>query len=404
MIDSIQNFNMEKVQMISKIKEFAQHHKEELVAFASELVTIPSYTGREEKVVRAIERKMTDFGYDEVIIDGMGNLIGVIGAGDKKIMLDSHIDTVKVEDADAWTVPPFSGKIVDNMLCGRGSVDMKSAAAASVYAGYAVKKFGLAEGKTVYVSCTVMEEDCDGENLRHVFSKEGIHPGYVVICEPSSCMLALGHKGKAQVKITTEGVSAHGSAPEKGINAVYKMAEIIQRVEALSNRLIREGDRSGTVVLSNIDCVTASLNAVPIQCVIDLDRRIVETEDEGLIRRQMDALVEGTDATWDIGTVRRKSWTGLDVVYTPFHIAWSIDLDHELTEAAVTAYQALYNDAPEIMKWDFSTNAVASVGIGIPTIGYGPGDPKLAHMKDERCAVEEIIDACQFYTALIETL
>jgi len=118
----------------------------------------------------------------------------------------------------------------------------------------------------------------------------------------------------------------------------------------------------------------------------------------------MDALVEGTDAAWKIGTVYRKSWTGLDVVYNPFHLAWSIDLKHELAEAAVSAYQALYNDAPEIMKWDFSTNAVASVEMGIPTIGYGPGDSKLAHMKDEHCSVEEIIDACQFYTALIEKL
>ena len=390
--------------MISEIKKFTRQHQEDLAGFASELVSIPSYTGQEENVVRAIERKMKEFGYDDVIIDGMGNIIGVIGTGGKKIMLDSHIDTVKVKDADDWAVPPFSGRIVDKMLYGRGSVDMKSAAAASIYAGYAIKTLGLAKGKTVYVSCTVMEEDCDGENLRHVFNKEQIRPDYVVICEPSSCMLAVGHKGKAMVKITMEGVSAHGSAPEKGVNAVYKMAEVIQRVEALSDRLIREGDRAGTVVLSNIDCVTASLNAVPTKCVIDLDRRIAEAEDEAVIRCEMDALVEGTDATWEIGTVYRKSWTGLDVVYNPFHLAWSIDLKHELAEAAVSAYQALYNDAPEIMKWDFSTNAVASVEMGIPTIGYGPGDSKLAHMKDERCSVEEIIDACQFYTALIEKL
>ena len=390
--------------MISEIKKFARQHQEDLAGFASELVSIPSYTGQEENVVRAIERKMKEFGYDDVMIDGMGNIIGVIGTGGKKIMLDSHIDTVKVKDADDWAVPPFSGRIVDKMLYGRGSVDMKSAAAASIYAGYAIKMLGFAKGKTVYVSCTVMEEDCDGENLRHVFNKEDIRPDYVVICEPSSCRLAVGHNGKAQVKIAMEGVSAHGSAPEKGVNAVYKMAEVIQRVEALSDRLIRDGDGAGTVVLSNIDCVTASLNAVPTKCVIDLDRRIVEAEDEAVIRCEMDALVDGTDAAWEIGTVYRKSWTGLDVVYNPFHLAWSIDLKHELAEAAVSVYQSLYSDAPEIMKWDFSTNAVASVEMGIPTIGYGPGDSKLAHMKDEHCPVEEIIDACQFYTALIEKL
>jgi putative selenium metabolism hydrolase len=390
--------------MSSDIKTFARQHQEDLIGFAGELVGIPSYTGREENVVRAIEKKMKALGYDDVRIDGMGNIIGVIGSGEKKIMLDSHIDTVKVDDAEDWTVPPFSGRIVDNMLYGRGSVDMKSAAAASIYAGYAVKALGLAKGKTVYVSGTVMEEDCDGENLRHIFSKEGIRPDCVVICEPSSCMLAVGHKGKAQIKIIMEGVSAHGSAPEKGVNAVYKMAQIIQRVEALSDGLICGGDLTGTVVLSNIASVTASLNAVPAKCVIDLDRRLVEAEDEAFIRREMDALIDGTDATWEIGTVHRKSWTGLEVAYTPFHPAWSIDLEHELAQAAVNAYQSLFNAAPKIMKWDFSTNAVASVGMGIPTIGYGPGDPKRAHMKDEHCSVEEIMDACQFYTALIAGL
>jgi len=390
--------------MISEIKEFARQYREDIVGFAGELVSIPSYTGQEEAVIKVIEKKMKDLGYDDVIIDEMGNIIGVIGKGEKKIMLDSHVDTVSVKDADEWAVPPFSGRIENNMLHGRGSADMKSGAAASIYAGCAIKKLGLAEGKTVYVSCTVMEEDCDGENLRYVFNMENIVPDVVVICEPSSGRLAMGHKGKAQVKITMEGVSAHSSAPEKGINAVYKMAEIIQRVEKLSDNLTREGDRSGTVVLSNIECDTASLNAIPVKCVIDLDRRLVETEDEPFIRQELDALVEGTEATWEIGKVKKISWTGMDVVYHPFHLAWSIDLKHELAQNAVSAYRELYNKLPNMIKWDFSTNAVASIEKGIPTIGYGPGDAKLAHMKDERCSVEEIIDAFQFYTALVKNL
>ena len=101
---------------------------------------------------------------------------------------------------------------------------MKSSIAAAMYAGALAKKQGLASGKTIYVSGTVFEEDCDGENLKHLFKELNLRPNYVVICEPSNNQIALGHKGKAQISIKTRGVSAHGSAPEKGINAIYEMA------------------------------------------------------------------------------------------------------------------------------------------------------------------------------------
>jgi putative selenium metabolism hydrolase len=389
---------------MDKIKEFASQYRDDLAGFAAELVRTRSYTGQEKNVIRAIEQKMGSLGYDDVRIDAMGNILGTMGTGPDKIMFDAHVDTVRVDDAEDWAVPPFSGRLVGDMLHGRGSVDMKSGAAAAVYAGYAAKRLGLLDGKTVYVSCTVMEEDCDGENLRYLFGQKEILPDRVVICEPSSCRLAVGHKGKAQIKITTEGVSAHGSAPEKGVNAVYKMAEVIRRVEALSDRLIGEGHRAGSVVLSNIRCDTASLNAIPVKCTIDLDRRTVESEDDAFIRREMDALVAGTGADWQIGEVHRTSWTGMDVTYHPFHPAWSIDLDHDFSKTALNAYRALHGTSPEVMTWDFSTNAVACIEKGIPTIGYGPGDSKLAHMKDEQCPVDEIVDALQFYAAVIKTL
>ena len=114
---------------------------------------------------------------------------------------------------------------------------MKSSVAASVYAGALAKKMGFTEGKTIYVSCTVFEEDCDGENLKHLFKELNLRPDYVVICEPSNNTITLGHKGKAQVAIKTKGRSAHGSAPEKGKNAIYEMAEIIERV-AQANQLL----------------------------------------------------------------------------------------------------------------------------------------------------------------------
>jgi len=380
----------------------SQDIQAELIEFTQSLIRIRSYSGEEEEIIRYIEKKMIALGYDEVIIDSMGNLLGRIGDGEKSILFDSHVDTVAVNDADEWEVPPFNGEIIDGHLWGRGSVDMKSSVAASVYAGALAKKLGLTAGKTIYVSCTVFEEDCDGENLKHLFNERNLKPDYVIICEPSNNVIALGHKGKAQISIKTHGISAHGSAPEKGLNAIYEMAEIIQRVEKVNAELMKKDKPRGTLVMSRISSVSASLNAVPSECEVYLDRRTVPGETEEDIKREMDDLVAGKKATWEVGTLHRKSWTGMDIKYDPFHPAWKIDLEHELTKACIAAYRENFGSEPTAFDfWDFSTNAVTPVSLGIPTIGFGPGEYKLAHMRNENCEVSQIIEACGFYTRLI---
>ena len=265
----------------------------EVIAFTQDLVRIQSFSGQEEEIARFIAAKMQALGFDEVTIDAMGNVLGRIGSGGRSILFDSHMDTVTVNDAADWQVPPFSGAIVDGRLYGRGSMDMKASLAASIYAAALAKRQGLAVGKTVYVSCSVFEEDCDGENLKHLFKELQLRPDFVVICEPSENRIALGHKGKAQIAIKTHGVSAHGSAPEKGLNAVYEMAEIIQRVEQVNTELMKRAEPRPTLVLSRISSVSASLNAVPSECEIYLDRRMVPGETAEDIRTEMDRLIAG---------------------------------------------------------------------------------------------------------------
>jgi len=379
--------------------------KSEITGFASDLVRIRSYSGREEEITRFVEQKMKLLGYDRVLVDSMGNLTGIIGNGPVSVLFDSHVDTVEVNDDSEWDIPPFSGQILGGRLHGRGSVDMKSSVAASVYAAAIAKRRGLTEGKTVYVTCTVSEEDCDGENLKHLFKELGIKPGFVIICEPSGNRIALGHKGKAQLKITTSGIPSHGSAPEKGINAIYEMAEIINRVEKLNGSLASSGSQHGTIVLSKVSSSAESLNAVPSECEIYLDRRMIEGETEKTISGEMDKLVDGKRAKWGIGTLYKKSWTGMEIIYNPFHTAWKISQDHDLTKRCMQAYRDCFEiDPGNFVYWDFSTNAVTPVSMGIPTIGFGPGDYKMAHMRNESCEVSQITDACSFYISLINCI
>ena len=390
---------------MNKLDLITPEVKKELIEFTQSLVRIKSVSGQEEEIVKFIEKKMNALGYDEVIIDSMGNVVGRIGNGEKAIMFDSHVDTVEVKDEEKWDVPPFSGNIVDGRLYGRGSVDMKSGAAASIYAGAIAKKLGFDSGKAIYVSCSVFEEDCDGENLKHLFKELNLKPNYMIICEPSGNKISLGHKGKAQISIKTHGISAHGSAPEKGINAIYEMAEIIQRVEKTNVELMKKDGPRGTLVMSRISSTSASLNAVPSECEVYLDRRMVPGETEDDIKKEMVQIIKGKNATWEVGTLFRKSWTGMDIKYEPFHLAWKIDLNHELTKTCIAAYNENFqSDRAEYDFWDFSTNAVTPVSMGIPTIGFGPGEYKLAHMHNEHCKVNQIIDACSFYARIIHKI
>jgi putative selenium metabolism hydrolase len=375
------------------------------MAFAQDLVRIKSYSGQEEQIARFIASKMEALGFDEVIIDRYGNVLGRVGDGERVILFDSHTDTVNVMDEDEWDVPPFSGEILDGYLWGRGSVDMKSGAAASIYAAALAKSLGLVSGKTVYVSCTVYEEDCDGEGLKHLLKECNLKPDYAIICEPSANTIATGHKGKAQVIIKTKGISAHSSAPEKGLNAIYEMAEIIQRIERANLELIQRGGRRSTLAISQISSTSVSLNAIPSACEVYLDRRMVVGETGQSIRDEMEKLIAGKNATWEIGTLHRRTWTGEELTYEPFHLAWEISLHHDLSKAFIEAYAETFGYSPERYDyWDFSTNAVATVSSGIPTIGFGPGEQKLAHMRNEKCEARQIVDACAVYTRVINKL
>ncbi|MFM8738580.1 MAG: M20/M25/M40 family metallo-hydrolase, partial [Cytophagales bacterium] len=160
--------------------------EKDLIQFAQDLVRIKSYSGQEEEAIRLVEKKMLSLGFDEVVIDQTGNVLGKIGNGSKSILFDSHVDTVEVNDASEWKIPPFSGEVMNGRLHGRGSVDMKSSVAASVYAAALAKQQGFTKEKTIYVSATVFEEDCDGENLKHLFKEQSLRPDAVVICEPSN--------------------------------------------------------------------------------------------------------------------------------------------------------------------------------------------------------------------------
>ncbi|QZY54818.1 YgeY family selenium metabolism-linked hydrolase [Crassaminicella profunda] len=391
--------------MNDSIVECFSQLRDDLIKFTQKLVRIESYTGKEQEATELVKAEMEKLGYDEVIVDNYGSVLGRVGSGDTKIIYDAHIDVVEAKDANEWKYGAFSGEIVDGAMYGRGTVDTKSSVCAMIYAGHAMKKLGLLEDKTVYISASVMEEDFDGELLFRVIEEQKLDLDYTIIGEPSNLQLAVGHRGRSMYTITTKGVSAHGSAPNNGVNAIYKMAKILSRVENQQKEFDKINGEKGSVVVSNIEARTASLNAVPDQCKIYLDRRLALGETEEMVAKEMDKIIEGTDATWEIYNAIGKSATGKDVVLRTFMPAWETAEDHQLTQAAIKSFNEVLEKKPEIFKWEFSTNGFATNGrFNVPTIGFGPGEMKYAHMKDEHCKVEDIVTAAKVYTALIKYL
>jgi putative selenium metabolism hydrolase len=368
----------------------------------SALVKIPSPCGREEAVCRAIAAMCRDAGCGEVRFDGLGSVIARIGSGPRKLAFDAHVDTVGVGDPGQWELDPYSGLVKDGRVHGRGAADQKGGAAAMIAAVRILAGTGSPDGLSVYFTFTVFEEDCDGLCWRFLVEREGLRPDFAVSTEPTSCRLYRGQRGRMEIEAKVKGVSAHGSAPERGESAAYKAARAALAMERLNERLpADEFLGRGSVVVSKIDVKGPSLCAVPDQGTVYLGRRLTwgETADGALdeVRRAM-----GADAaSVAMPRYEAKGWNGATYVQDLYFPAWRIDADHPLVAAGRAAHARLFGREPEVGRWTFSTNGVAICGThGIPTVGFGPGDEDKAHAPNEFNRVDDLVAASAFYAML----
>jgi len=384
----------------------ARELEAELTGFMQDIIRIPSLSSQEGAVIDRIRQEMEKLDYDEITVDPMGNLIGRIGSGPRIIAFDGHTDVVDVGDRSLWDREPFSGDIEDGILYGRGTSDMKGGVASSVYAGGIVKKRGVPDDVTVYVTATVQEEDCDGLCWQYIANEDGIRPELVCITEPTSLRVYRGHRGRMEMEVHTSGISCHGSAPERGVNAVYKMAGIIADIESLNEGLEpRDPLGKGTVTISEIRSTSPSLCAVADGCTIHLDRRLTIGETEETSVAEIEALpsVQVAEATVTVLDYAVPSYTGLTYPTRKYYPTWETPEDHSGVNAALAAHQGAFGEDAEVGFWVFSTNAVATAGmLDIPTIGFGPGHEKFAHAPNEQVEIEHLVRSSAFYTALVD--
>jgi putative selenium metabolism hydrolase len=391
--------------MNRKYQQAARELEPALIAFMQDIVRIPSLSSAEGAVIARIRQEMERLGYDEVTVDPMGNLLGRIGDGPRIIALDGHVDTVDMGDLSQWDRDPLSGDVENGILYGRGASDMKGGVAASVYAGAVLKKTGLPRDISLYVTATVQEEDCDGLCWQYIVNEDGLRPELVVIAEPTSLRIYKGQRGRMEMEVTTTGVSCHGSAPERGDNAIYKMAAIISDIEQLNDSLPpREPLGKGSVTISHIRSTAPSRCAVADGCTIHLDRRLTVGETEASSVAEILALpsVQAAGAAVTVLEYGVPSYTGLVYPTRKYYPTWQVDDDHEAVGSAIAAFELAFGETPETGFWTFSTNGVATAGMhGIPTIGFGPGHEHFAHAPNEQTEVEHLVRSTAFYAAFV---
>ena len=387
-----------------KVKAAAQGYEKEMTKFLRDLIAIPGESCGEEGVIRRIEKEMKAVGFDQVLIDPMGNILGTMGTGEKLIAYDGHIDTVGVGNLDNWTFDPYQGFESDTEIGGRGASDQLGGIVSAVYGAKVMKDLGLLSDKyRVLVTGTVQEEDCDGLCWQYILQEDKVKPEFVVITEPTDGNIYRGQRGRMEIRVDVKGVSCHGSAPERGKNAIYMMADILQEIRELNERLHYDPFLGkGTVTVSEIFYSSPSRCAVADGCSVSLDRRLTDGETYQMALDEVRNLpsCQKYDAQVSMYKYSRASWTGLEYPTDCFFPTWVIPAEHPATMAMVESYRGMYGE-PLVDKWTFSTNGVSIMGrYDVPCIGFGPGKEAQAHAPNERNWKADLVKCCAVYAAM----
>ncbi len=362
------------------------------VALTRELVAFNTVNppGAELACVEHLVRRLEAVGFECAVLplgDGRANLLARIGRRDAPgLVFTGHVDTVPL-GAKPWSVDPFAGEIRDGRLYGRGSSDMKSGVAAFVIAAAACAD-ALKDGPEVVLAITAGEETgCDGALA---MAAGGVLPkaAALLVGEPTGNQPMIGHKGALWLKAETAGVTAHGSMPELGDNAVYKAARAISRLADFDFNVARHPVLGKPTL--NVGKVSGGLNinSVPDHAEILVDVRTIPGMNHAQVRDGLTGLI-GENA--EISTL-----FDLPGVWTEPDAPWAA--------RAIAATCAVLGQpfAPQSAPF-FTDASVLTPALGNPpTIILGPGETGQAHQTDEYAEVAKIEQAVEIYTAILD--
>jgi putative selenium metabolism hydrolase len=385
---------------------------ENAIAFAQDLIRIPSMSGHEEAVAHRIAQEMEALGYDRVRTDRAGNVIGVIpGRGDgPTVLLNCHTDIVAAGDPSEWAVPPFEGRVVDGVLHGRGAMDIKGPLALQTHAAAALA--GQLPGDLV-VAHTVFEER-GGLGMKRLLEDGEVAPDVVIIGESTHGDICIGHRGRAEVEVVLTGLAGHASAPERARNPLALLSPVLGALDRISAEQPEDPVLGpATMAVTMVDVRPESRNVIPDQVVITLDWRILPgTSEEALLARVRNEIRRGVGAhapdgvSWTVrmATEHQRCFTGLEEEKGLLTPGFLVPADHPAVRAAAEAVGRLdgAGGPATIRPWTFATDGGWSSGVhGIPSLGFAPGEERFAHTNTEQLDLAEARWAYEAHGRLI---
>ena len=383
---------------LQALRHRVEEQRAPIISFLREICAIPSMENQIRDCGERIAQEMTALGFDDIFWDKMGNIVGRIGNGDRILLYDSHIDTVGIGDPDEWEWDPFEGKIENGVLYARGACDEKGSTPGMVYGLALARDLGLLDGYTAYYFGN-MEEWNDGQAPHAFVQTEGVKPDFVVIGEPTKMQIYRGHKGRVEFKIVAKGKSSHAASNYLGDNAIYKLLPVIERISHIEPEL---GDHDflgqGRITVTDMEVKTPSINAVPDEATIYVDRRITFGEDPETELQRLQAIIgQRDDIQAEILVYDEPSYTGFVFPLDKIYPAWAYEEDEPIVKAGLAAAEVLYG-AADTGKWDFSTNGIYWAGkAGIPSIGFAPGNEIHAHTVLDQVPLEDVVRSTEWY-------
>ena len=389
-----------------------KERENQVVELCQKLIQQQSYSGHEDGVAGVLKEELPKLGFDSVTIDKYGNVIGCIKGKrpGKKLLFDGHIDTVPVTDETEWQYPPFAAEIHHGKIYGRGTSDMKGAVAAfvSAAANFAADTDKDFAGE-LYVAGVVHEECFEGVAAREISA--AVKPDYVVIGEASTLNLKVGQRGRGEIVVETFGKPCHSANPEKGINAVYKMAKVIEAIRTLEpthHPVLGDG------ILELTDIKSApypGASVVPEYCRATYDRRLLVGETKESVLEPIQKLMDQLMAEDPQLKVKVSYAVGEELCYTGNHIqgerffpGWLYDENEEFVQDVKKELESM-GYTPSITQYNFCTNGSHYAGeAGIKTFGLGPSQENLAHTVNEYIEIDQLTKVTDCYYGVMKAL
>lgn len=377
--------------MKTEVLKNVDANKEKMIQLVSDLVKIPSVSGNEAELAKFLMDYCTKLGF-ECEIDRHGNFFAFIKGKrpGKRLIFNSHLDTVEV--GEGWSVDPYSGKIDEDKIWGRGSTDCKAAMGAQITAALSVLEAGADFAGEICLMYPVEEEVQNVQRKGTYLSlMDGFTGDYAVNGEDTDLHVCLACEGMLEVKITTHGVGAHGATPKQGKNAITMMCKVVEEL----NKIVpgtNEYTGSGSINPGVIEGGCRS-SVVPDTCVLKCSRFIVPGENGQLFVDQIEEIfrklkAEDPDFKADVELVYDSNPS-------------LVDKESPIVQAIKEAHgdigkQCPFYGTPQHDDADFLTNVAH-----IPTVLYGPGTGVLAHMPDEYVKIAEVEEAAKVYAMTI---